>query len=136
MKESHPHPTLIQKIIPVSLTLISCSLLVSCGHFDASTLAKKSVKSVKAVTKLIPSRTVPITTVRVKDLQELPTGADRALAWNRHLDHRRFAFFTPKHYNPPKLPSDRGMSADDGLLPSLLPGAGASLDARGELPAE
>lgn len=118
----------------MSLTLISCSLFLSCGNFNASGVSKIAKKSVKSVANLIPSR-LPVAEVRPKDLRKMPTGADRALAWDRHLDSRRYVFFAPKHYKAPKLPDDRTLPTEGGILPPLHPGQGTSLEGRGELPA-
>lgn len=130
MRDSNQQLSLLKRIAPLSLTLISSSLLVSCGNFDAAGLAQKSVRS---VANLIPRR-VPVAEVREKDLRQMPTGADRALAWDRHLDARRYVFFIPKHYKAPKLPATRSLPADGGILPPLHPGRGSSLDGRGSLP--
>lgn len=132
MRDSNQQPSLCKRIAPLSLTLISSSLLVSCGNFDASGLAQKSVRS---VANLIPRR-VPVAEVREKDLRQMPTGADRALAWERHLDAKRYAFFIPRHYKAPKLPATRSLPEDGGILPPLHPGRGSSLDGRGSLPPE
>ena len=136
MRDSHTPlslPKNANRIIPMSLTLISCSFLVSCGNFDAAGIAKKSVDK---VANLIPRR-VPVTEVRTKDLQKMPSGADRALAWDRHLDSKRYAsnsrWFAPKHYKAPKLPVDRTIPTDGGILPPLHPGRGSSLDGQGAI---
>lgn len=138
MKAPQPHklPVSIvtRKFVPASLTLISCSLLVSCGGFSTSNIAQKSVKS---IAKILPSR-MPVAEVRQKDLQEMPIGADRALAWDRRLDGLRYAstsrFFAPKNYQPPRLPDERTIPADGGILPPLHPGRGSSLNGRGNAP--
>ena len=120
----------------MSLTLISCSLFVSCGNFDAAGIAKKSVRS---VANLVPRR-VPVAEVRPKDLKEMPSGADRALAWDRHLDSKRYAsnfrWFAPKNYKAPRLPDSRSMPTDGGILPPLHPGRGSNLEGRGAIPSD
>lgn len=116
----------------MSLTLISCSLFVSCGNFDATGLAKKSVDS---VANLIPRR-VPVVKVRPEDLKKMPSGADRALAWDRHLDAKRYVFFRPKSYKAPKLPDARTLPADGGILPPLHPGRGSNLEGQGDIPSD
>ena len=119
----------------ISFAIVSCFIFASCG---ASNLAKKSVKSVsKSVAGIMPSR-VPIATVRSKDLKKMPTGADRALAWERHLNRKRYAYnsgwMAPKNYKAPTLPNDRGLPIDGGLLPPLHPGQGTTMDGSGQLP--
>ena len=120
----------------MSLTLISCSLFVSCGNFNAAAVSKVAKKSVASVANLVPRR-VPVAQVRPKDLKLMPTGADRALAWDRHLDSKRYAsnsrWFAPKHYKAPKLPSARSMPTDGGILPPLHPGRGSNLEGRGAI---
>jgi len=86
----------------------------------------------------MPSR-VPIAEVRAGDLQKMPTGADRALAWERHLNSKRYAsnsrgWFAPKGYKAPTLPDERTLPANGGLLPPLHPGQGSSLNGGGSLP--
>lgn len=121
----------------MSLTLISCSLLVSCGNFNASGVSQLAKKSVESVANLVPRR-VPVATVRPKDLKKMPSGADRAMAWDRHLDSKRYAsvsrWFLPKNYKAPKLPDERTMPTDGGILPPLHPGQGSALKGQGELP--
>jgi hypothetical protein len=129
----------------MSLTLISCSLFVSCGNFNTAaaskmaTVSKMAKKSVASVANLVPRR-VPVAEVRPKDLKQMPSGADRALAWNRHLDSKRYAsnfrWFAPKHYKAPKLPNSRSMPTDGGILPPLHPGRGSSLEGQGTLPSD
>lgn len=127
--------SLPRNVARVSLTLASCLIFTSCSNFSATDLAKKSVKS---VTGLMPSR-MPIATARAGDLKKMPTGADRALAWDRHLNSKRYAYsgpawVLPKNYKAPTLPDERGMPADGGLLPPLHPGQGTTLEAGGQLP--
>jgi len=113
--QSRAHPSRLNKWFSLSLALISSSLLVSCGNFS---LTKSNEKPYKAISKLIPRR-VPIAVVRPNDLKELPTGADRALAWSKRLDSKRYAFFKPKNYKPATLPDARTLPTDTGLLPPL-----------------
>lgn len=139
MSHTHESSPLAPQLTRVSLTLTACLIMTSCSNFSATDLAKKSVKSVKSISSnIIPSR-VPIATVRAQDLQEMPTGADRALAWERHLNSQRFAsnsrsWFSPKNYKAPTLPDERSLPTDGGLLPPLNPGQGSSLDGGGSLP--
>lgn len=124
-------------MIPMSLTLISCSLFVSCGNFNTAAVSKMAKKSAKSVANLIPRR-VPVAQVRPKDLKKMPLGADRALAWDRHLDSKRYAsnfrWFAPKNYKAPKLPDIRSMPMDGGILPPLHPGQSSALEGHGTLP--
>ncbi len=91
----------------------------------------------KSIAKLIPSR-VPVTEVREKDLEKMPSGADRALAWDKHLDSKRYAslsrWFLPKNYKAPTLPTAQTLPTDGGILPPLRPGQGSALEGQGSLP--
>jgi hypothetical protein len=104
----------IRKIALTSLTLTTCLLLVSCGSFDAVSIAKKPFTS---VAKLIPKR-IPIAEVRTEDLKKMPTGAEKALAFQQKRERRRFAFFRGL-YKEPKLPDARTLPIDGGVLPPL-----------------
>lgn len=71
----------------------------------------------------------------------MPTGAERALAWDKHLNRKRYVSYLPtgnwvppKGYKAPTLPDERGIPVDGGLLPPLRPGQRTTLDASGELP--
>ncbi|GEM_PF-4030740 len=108
---------------------VSCSLLISCGNSSTSNLASKSLNK---VTSLWPSR-VPIAEVRQKDLKKMPSGADRALAWNRSLNQW---VYMPVDYNPPALPEDPTYPIDGGLLPPLQPCQGSTAEGRGQVPEE
>lgn len=72
----------------------------------------------------MPSR-IPIAQVREADLQKMPTGADRALAWDRHLNRKRYVF-VPSNYKPPTLPDSRSLPMDGGILPPLRPQQGST----------
>ncbi len=130
------------RIVRIILTLTACIGFASCGNFSATNLAKKSVSSVKSVSKsvtgIIPSR-VPIATVRTQDLKEMPTGEERALAWERQLNRKRYASYSggwvaPKNYQAPTLPDEASFPIDAGLLPPLHQNQGTTLRASGELP--
>ena len=115
----------------LSFSLFSgCLLLASCGN-SASNLASKSLDSVK---NLLPS-SVPIATVRSKDLKEMPSGADRALAWNQSLNQWVYVNID---YNPATLPNSQTQPIDSGLLPPLNSNSaeGTILDTSGQLPGE
>ncbi len=125
MQNTPQTPSLYKKTTTLGLTLLSCSLLASCAGSSLSTMAKKSANT---VARLIPSR-VPVAQVRPKDLKKVSSGADRALAWDRHLDSQRYAatsipsLWIPGDYQAPTLPSSRSMPTDGGILPPLNPPA-------------
>lgn len=105
----------------MSVAFVSGFLFTSCGAVDtAKHFAKRSANS---MAKLMPSR-IPVAEVREKDLKKMPTGADRALAWERKMNKKRFAYtswkFVPGNYVPPKLPDDQATSSSEGsILPPL-----------------
>lgn len=110
------------------LTFICCTLLASCGD---SAITKTAAKPYQAIANLIPRR-VPIAEVRPEDLRKMPTGVERAQAWDRRLDSRRYAYAL-KHYKAPKLPDARSLPVGEGLLPPLHPGQDTTLEGRGSL---
>lgn len=112
--------------LPLTLALASSSLLISCGE---SSLAHQSLQSVSS---LLPSR-VAIAEVRPKDLKKMPTGADRALAWDRKLN--RWAY-VEVDYNPATLPEDQDLPLGAGLLPPLHPDAPDDMVEPSVLPSE
>ncbi|MFK7911816.1 MAG: hypothetical protein AB8F34_14620 [Akkermansiaceae bacterium] len=112
----------IKKIAPASLTLTASILLVSCSNFDAASIVKKPIKSVAKLVpdkmpRLIPQR-IPIAEVRTKDLKKMPTGAEKALAFEEKRNRRRFVFI-PGLYKAPTLPDERTLPTDAGILPPL-----------------
>ena len=123
------------KMLQAVLLIIACSLCTSCGGSDVSTTISKPYK---AIANLIPRR-VPLAEVRPDDLRKLPTGADRALAWDRKLDAKRYAYgswVVPKDYQAPTLPDSRTLPSAGGILPPLHPGQDSSLEGRGKLPSD
>ncbi len=134
-KQPQKTPTALRKkLTSLGLTLLAGSLLTSCANSNLSQIAKKSADS---VSNFIPSR-VPIAQVRPGDLKKIPSGADRALAWDRHLDSQRYAatpsWWKPANYQTPSLPSTRSMPTGGGILPPLHPGQSTSLETRGSMP--
>lgn len=112
-------PVVVKKIAPASVALASCLMVVSCGGFDAVGIVKKPFKSVAKIKlpRLMPQR-IPIAEVRAKDLREMPTGAEKALAFEEKRNRRRFVFI-PGFYKEPKLPDARSLPSDAGILPPL-----------------
>lgn len=130
-----------KKLLAPTLALAACALFTSCGDSGVSSLTKKAVKAGKSVKTsvagIMPSRRIPVTEVRVKELKKMPTGADRALAWQRHLDRRRYVYFSaPLNYKAPKLPSERRGFLGGGVLPSLNGSDDPLLMPQGSLPSE
>lgn len=106
---------MIHVVRTVALPLCAAALpiaLVSCAGGDG--LAHKVRQF--SITDLTPSK-VEIVEVREKDLKPLPTGEERALAYQR--SNRRFpGWFGPSNFVEPDLPPE-GAAMEGGLLPSL-----------------
>ena len=127
--KSPKSPYLVTRPLPLSISLFgACLVFTSCGN-STSNLASQPLDSVKS---LLPSR-IPIATVRNKDLKELPSGADRALAWSKSLNRWTYAKID---YNPATLPDTQTQPIDSGLLPPLNEGESSILNNSGTLPDE
>lgn len=105
-----------------------------------ATFSKNSTSTVtKSVAKLRPKR-VPIVSARVNELKELPSGADRALAWERQQTSKQLAsyslgsWFIPKSFKAPTLPDDSGIPISGSLLPPLQPSPETPLKTAAEKP--
>lgn len=72
------------------------------------------------LTHLLPGNRVKVVDVREKDLRELPTGQDRALAFKAERGRGFWIFDGPLYFEEPTLP-EAGSEMDDGLLPPLDP---------------
>ena len=130
-------PILLSKTIFSGLLALSSLFLVSCSTIkttsnkakniaksSASSVAKIVPSSINTVTQIIPSSKIPVAKVNADTLKELPTGSERALAYDKKVTAKRFAalnFFNPANYNPPKLPKSNSVGIDEGLLPALTP---------------
>jgi len=120
--------SLPRKFALLLLPITACSLISSCGK---SSIATTISKPYHAIADLIPRR-VPIAEVRPEDLEKMPTGADRARAWDRKLDARRYAY-ARKNYRAPKLPDARSLPTGEGILPPIHSGPGTTLEGRGDI---
>jgi len=69
-----------------------------------------------SISKIRPTK-VEVVEVREKDLKDLPTGEERALAYQRS-GRRFFGLLGPVDFHEPDLPAE-GHVTDGGLLPSL-----------------
>lgn len=108
-----------------SLGLVSCSTMskVGKGSVDlvkrttTATTSKVSSLSETAMNKIRPAG-VPVVEVREKDLKTLPTGHDRAIAFE-NTRKRNFWFFSgPVDFVEPELPTPAvGEDQVDILLP-------------------
>ncbi|BCU79870.1 hypothetical protein [Luteolibacter sp. LG18] len=110
------------RLLPTCLAPV-CLLLASCGAMHSlkdKTTAGLTKVSRFSVTDLMPAK-VKVVEVRQKDLKELPTGQERALAFenSRQRQHEGgfWGFFKgPVDFKEPTLPNNAGVM-DGSLLP-------------------
>lgn len=121
-------------LVLVSLTgATSCSVVKKVGSGSVSMVKKASSATADGIDKLMPGERIKIVEVREGDLQELPTGKDKALAYDRKQEQKRgflaMRLFRGNSGNVtgnvpvPKLPfKEPGLPADGAELDaSLLP---------------
>ena len=110
-----------------SLCLVSCATLSKAGKnsiamvqkTSADTAAKVAEISELSLSKIRPAG-VKVVEVREKDLKEMPTGQERALAFE-NTRKRGFWFFNgPVDFKEPSLPQP-GAEMDGSLLPPKGP---------------
>lgn len=110
------------RILPICLAPV-CLMLASCGTMNKlkdKTTAGLTKVSRFSVSDLMPSR-IDVVEVRQKDLKELQTGQEKALAFEntrRQRDSGGFWGFLkgPVDFKEPTLPNNAGMM-DGTLLP-------------------
>jgi hypothetical protein len=117
-------------------TVIACAGMISCGA--VKTMGESSVAAVKkvgsatgagiskvaetakapadAIAGLMPGPKVKVVDVREKDLKELPTGKERAIAYERERQRLFWVFSAPVRFEEPALP-EPGSEMDGSLLP-------------------
>lgn len=110
------------------LCLVSCATISKVGQSSlamvqkttAATTAKVSQLSDLTLSKISPAG-VKVVEVRQKDLKELPTGQERALAFESNRKKGFFSFFGgPVDFKEPTLPQP-GAEMDGSLLPPKTP---------------
>ncbi len=72
------------------------------------------------ISNMLPGNRVKVVDVREKDLRELPTGRERALAFKEERKQGFWIFDGPLYFEEPTLP-EAGSETDEGLLPPLDP---------------
>lgn len=104
-----------------SCALIACAL-ASCAQVNSlKTAAAEKVGKISdfSVAKLMPgANRPPIVEVRERELKEIPTGHERAVAFEKSRRHRFWIFGGPVDFVEPDLPAEGGV-AEGTLLPSL-----------------
>ena len=104
------------------LALASCASVKQAGQKSASFVrntTSAASSGFDSLANLIPGRGIKVVEVREKDLKDLPTGRERALAFQNTQNTRRSGFWifgSPVNYKEPTLP-DIGGEPDGSLLP-------------------
>lgn len=99
----------------VALPLASCTQMNHLKEVTSGGLSKVTDASKSSFAKLMPAR-VPIVEVREKDLEEMPSGQEQALAFEKSRRNRFWFFGGPVDFKEPQLPDDTG-ALDGDLLP-------------------
>lgn len=112
--------------VPTMKFLICASLaciFASCAQvntFKTAAAEKVGKLSDFSVAKLMPGADrPPVVQVREKDLKEIQTGHDRAVAFEKSRRNRFWIFGGPVDFVEPELPADAGIS-DGSLLPPIV----------------
>lgn len=112
-----------------SLLMLAAAALVSCATVkNATSAATEKVSSSfaklpeigdTAIARMLPGQRVKVVEVREKDLKELPTGKEKAVAYRK--GHGGFWIFGgPIDFKEPSLP-EPGSELDGSLLPPRMP---------------
>lgn len=114
--------TLLPAIL-ATFGLVSCATVDKLGSGSLAlvknTTSKVSQLSEMAVDKIRPPG-VKVVEVREKDLKKLPTGQERALAYENTRKHGFWFFNGPVDFKEPTLPAPGG-EMDGSLLPPKGP---------------
>ena len=113
--------------IGVTFGLASCATVGKIGNgslalvqkTSAATAANVSRLSEMAATRIRPAG-VRVVEVREKDLKTLPTGQERALAFENSRKRGFWFFGGPVDFKEPALPESSG-EMDGSLLPPKIP---------------
>ena len=117
----------ILSLLAASLGLVSCATLSQAGKnslamiqkTSAATTAKVAELSELSLAKISPAG-VKVVEVREKDLKKLPTGQERALAFENSRKRGFWFFNGPVDFKEPTLPQP-GAEMDGSLLPPRNP---------------
>lgn len=109
--------------IIAALSFASCAQVsqlktATTGGFSkvSGGIAKATDATKNSFAKLMPSR-IPVVEVREKDLKEVKSGQEQALAFEKNRRNRFWGIFSgPVDFQEPTLPEDSG-SIDGDLLP-------------------
>lgn len=113
--------------IAMLCAVVSCATVSKVGKGSlafvqkttAATTSKVSQLSTMAIDKIHPP-SVKVVEVREKDLKKLPTGQERALAYENTRKRGFWFFGGPVDFKEPSLP-EAGGEMDGSLLPPKAP---------------
>ena len=118
---SHPPQFSTTLVLAASCVLCSCAGLRKVGHDSVAMVHQSSTATANkfaefSLANLLPGQRLKIVQVRAKDLKPMPSGRERALAYES--GHRRcFWFFGgPVAFKEPTLPEPCSQ-LDGSLLP-------------------
>jgi hypothetical protein len=114
--------------LAVTFGLVSCATVSKVGkgslafvkNTTTATTTKVAQLSTMAVDKINPP-SVKVVEVREKDLKKLPTGQERALAYENTRKRGFWFFGGPVDFKEPSLPEPGGGEMDGSLLPPKAP---------------
>ena len=110
----------------------ACCALVSCAAVKKTTTsATEKLGSLAKlpempslmdtpIARLLPAGGLKVVEVREKDLKDLPTGRERAIAYRNERKSGFWIFGGPVDFEEPALPED-GSGIDGSLLPPRMP---------------
>ncbi len=107
-------------VLPLAaLSPVSCSAVSAVGEGSMNLVKKTSRATTSNVAKLsdlINPPGVKVVEVREKDLKPLPTGQERAMAFENTRKRGFWSFMGPVNFKEPTLPQPGG-ELDGSLLP-------------------
>ena len=112
-----------------SILIVAAAAFVSCAavkNATSATTEKVSSSFAKLpdladmpIARILPGQRVKVVEVREKDLKELPTGKEKAVAYRKGLGGF-WIFGGPVDFKEPTLP-EPGSEMDGSLLPPRMP---------------
>jgi hypothetical protein len=108
-------------LIVAAASFVSCAAVknaTSATTAKVSSLAQMPDLSDTPIARILPGHRVKVVEVREKDLKELPTGKEKALAYRRGGGF--WIFGGPVDFKEPTLP-EPGSEMDGSLLPPRMP---------------
>jgi hypothetical protein len=115
----------MKRLVPLCM-LTACLQLVSCA--GVRQVGQKSAQAVRdtssklssfSLADLLPGSRINVVKVREKDLKELPTGRERALAFQNSRKGGFWIFGGPVDFKEPTLP-EAASEPDGSLLPPKI----------------